>query len=618
MAFPAPQGLVAKIKLGRDPRGLASYLLSKGERAQVLASTFASGLDSRRWHVEVSACQQLAPRVQRSVIHCSLSAPVGVAVTDEQFRAAAREYLVAMRLDPDAHAWALVRHDDTPHQHCHILVTTVNPVTRRAWSDSQSYARNVHAARRAARAAGIEPPREGPSAPPSPSTKAVKAGWRERRRRARARPEAVATVMTPAQMAAALRAAVDAAQGHDEQWLVHEARQRGLEVDIARASTGRVVGLKARQNGGETWIKGSELGRDLSWPRIAKRLAAERTVEPARPQPEADCKDRPDSLLAGESRTLSSALPGSSDVPAPDHDHDHDRVRAEAQVRLDAELRAMSFDHLFELRTCSTRIPPVLLAAERLAALLNLVVRPRSLGVVKLGDQLALARDELAARASSEIERRRQSHGSIAQKLEALDAESKALERRRLALEARESAAQMSSPRLTPREEARARVERAHAPEISQRRRVLAEIRKRIEERKRRLAAEEKLLPNGIAKRLFVRRDLRARIEANRAEIARDEVSSARRASELEAAIEDFEQRSWSEIAFETQIVISENRDTQAEIEHLRIEITRDVVARRKDLERQAERERLQRLIDAERDDADDGESNRHQRPRPR
>ena len=267
---PAPAGLIAKIKLGRGPRGLVAYLHKEG--ASVLWSNFASP-EPRAWAKEIFALKQLAPRVQRSVVHASLSAPIGVEVTDDQFEVAARTYLQEMLLDPDAHPWALVRHADTAHQHVHLVVAAVNPVTRRAWRDSQSYAPNTQAAAAAARAAGIKPPtpQMGEALPYPPPTAAHKAARRERQRR---RVEPMHHVMSPAEMAVALREAVSAAAGLGEEDLIAEARARGLELELRRASTGRITGLTVRQDGSDTWQKGSSLGRDLSWPAICERLEA--------------------------------------------------------------------------------------------------------------------------------------------------------------------------------------------------------------------------------------------------------------------------------------------------------------------------------------------------------
>lgn len=454
----APAGLIAKINLGRGPGGLARYLTSKGEAARVLVSTFASGADHRGWVMETRALQQLAPRVQRSVVHMSLSAPVGVAVDDEQFKAAAVAYLQSMGVDPDVHGWALVRHEDTRHAHAHIMLSAVNPVTKRAWSDRHSYSRNMKAAAEAARAAGIvpPPPREGP---PPPSSRAIKAGHREARRAAKrgTAPE----VMTPAQMAEALRAAVEAAHGHNERRLAEEARGRGLELELSRATTGRISGLKVRRAGGETWVKGSSLGRDLSWPQISKRLSTTTASEGAamsqqQQQPESGPADHADPLAF-----LSQPTPTRVDAPAePADDRDARRREREQEAReaaaaeVDDTLRKASTRTLVWLRSLDTHVPKELLSQAQVERLIMLCVKLVTFGLVNLQSPAAAelaARAELARRAKDELARRREEaqrapvRGGLPR---VLRDERDAVEHRRLAIGARASMRALA--RLSP------------------------------------------------------------------------------------------------------------------------------------------------------------------------
>ena len=120
---------------GKGARGLANYLLRRG-RGRIVAGTMA-GLTPRELSREFGALRRLNPKLNKVVAHLMLSpSPGDPPLNDAQWQQIAERYAEAMGY-ADA-AWCGVVHNDTDHQHLHIMACRIN-IYGKTISDANSY-----------------------------------------------------------------------------------------------------------------------------------------------------------------------------------------------------------------------------------------------------------------------------------------------------------------------------------------------------------------------------------------------------------------------------------------------------------------------------------------------
>jgi hypothetical protein len=106
---------------GRGFRGLSAYLLRSG-RGRIVAGVMA-GRTPRELSSEFGALRRLNPKLSKAVAHLMLSpSPNDPPLTDAQWQAIAERYIGAMGF---ANApWVAIVHQDTGHQHMHLITNT--------------------------------------------------------------------------------------------------------------------------------------------------------------------------------------------------------------------------------------------------------------------------------------------------------------------------------------------------------------------------------------------------------------------------------------------------------------------------------------------------------------
>lgn len=136
---------------GKGARGLASYLLRRG-RGRIIAGTMA-GLTPRELSREFGALRRLNPNLTKAVAHLMLSpAPGDPPLTDTQWQAIAERYAEAMGYAKTA--WCGVVHNDTDHQHLHIMACRID-IHGKTISDANSYRKSEAIVRRLERDFGL-------------------------------------------------------------------------------------------------------------------------------------------------------------------------------------------------------------------------------------------------------------------------------------------------------------------------------------------------------------------------------------------------------------------------------------------------------------------------------
>ncbi len=136
--------MIAKVARGSRFSGLQAYLLGRKEGQGVERVAWVTGrnlgVDEPELAAEVmSATWAENPRVEKPVYHLIVSfAP------DEKLGQAAALEVVERTLRDlglEEHQALIVAHDDTGHQHVHVMLNRVHPETTRAWRTSHDYAR---------------------------------------------------------------------------------------------------------------------------------------------------------------------------------------------------------------------------------------------------------------------------------------------------------------------------------------------------------------------------------------------------------------------------------------------------------------------------------------------
>jgi hypothetical protein len=129
---------------GKGARGLASYLLRRG-RGRIIAGTMA-GLTPRELSREFGALRRLNPKLTKAVAHLMLSpAPGDPPLNDGQWQQIAERYAEAMGYAKTA--WCGVVHNDTDHQHLHIIACRID-IHGKTISDANSYRKSEAIVRR--------------------------------------------------------------------------------------------------------------------------------------------------------------------------------------------------------------------------------------------------------------------------------------------------------------------------------------------------------------------------------------------------------------------------------------------------------------------------------------
>jgi hypothetical protein len=119
--------MVGKILIGRSFGNLCHYALNEEKDAKVLASHGVRSWSAGEMAADFEAQQRLRPGLHTAVLHVALAWPAEeqARMTDELMGKLAIAYLGKMEIDVTATQWAVVRHHDQEHPHCHLLVNRV-------------------------------------------------------------------------------------------------------------------------------------------------------------------------------------------------------------------------------------------------------------------------------------------------------------------------------------------------------------------------------------------------------------------------------------------------------------------------------------------------------------
>jgi len=245
----------AKVKRGGGFRGLLNYVLGEGKDAERVGGNMA-GQDPKELSREFSAVRKLRPDVSRPVWHCSLALPKGDHIDPEKWDAVAADFMERMGFDTETTPWVAVRHQDTDHDHIHIVASRVG-IDGKVWLGQWEARRAIEATQELERAHGLtltpglgDARAERRSLTDKEINMAVRTNQEPPRQRLqRLLDEAIKDKPTALELAERLQAA-------------------GVGVRANLASTGRMSGFSFGVDG--VWFKGSDLGAAYKWGGLQK------------------------------------------------------------------------------------------------------------------------------------------------------------------------------------------------------------------------------------------------------------------------------------------------------------------------------------------------------------
>lgn len=140
--------MVGNLIVSRSSGNLSHYALNEAKDAKVLASHGVRTWSAGEMAADFGMQEALRPGLHTATLHVALSWPAAeqARLTDELMTELVRAYLAKMEIDATATQWAVVRHYDQDHPHCHLIVNRVTNEGK-VLSDSKSFERNDDACR---------------------------------------------------------------------------------------------------------------------------------------------------------------------------------------------------------------------------------------------------------------------------------------------------------------------------------------------------------------------------------------------------------------------------------------------------------------------------------------
>jgi hypothetical protein len=244
--------MIAKAVKGTGFRGALEYDLSKEQGR--LIDTNMEGANPRELAKEFGEIRKLRPKLGKAVLHVSLSAAPGEHLTDARWTEIGQRYLHGMGLDDNQ--YLITRHDDTDHEHIHLLVNRIR-FDGEVASDSHDYRRHEVLMRAIERDYQLQAVRPSIEAQRHPATKGeIEQGLR------------TGVPSTRQRLQQLCDGAITTSRSYSDYAERLEAASVEL-VPVTQLDGAKLSGLSYRLDG--VMMKGSDLGKGYSPAGLAKR-----------------------------------------------------------------------------------------------------------------------------------------------------------------------------------------------------------------------------------------------------------------------------------------------------------------------------------------------------------
>jgi len=318
--------MIQKAQIGRGFRGVLNYVFAesaeRGHEPARIVDTNMAGRDPRALAAEFGALRQRNPDLTRAVYHCSLRLPADEHLDAAGWAAFSRDYLAAM-------GFAAVPHVVVQHapDHVHLIASRIQ-CDGRTVPDGNERWRSNRVVYGLEERYGLSHARD-PERERTPRPQLSRDEIAQAERRGELPPKLV--------LAARIDAAIVRSDGTRERF---EGALDALGVTTRWnvASTGRVQGASyaLRDEAGETQgvFKGSQVGKEYGWSRLAQRLVERRQEQEHGRSDDARTRENGRLAAAGARDASRSGRDGDSGTPAsrseaPEAHPAADRSRAE-------------------------------------------------------------------------------------------------------------------------------------------------------------------------------------------------------------------------------------------------------------------------------------------------
>jgi hypothetical protein len=114
----------AKVIRGAGFRGVLNYAFDLGQKKAELIGGNMVGHDPKSLSAEFAVTRKLRPDIEKPVWHCALALPVGERLDSETWREITDDFVRRMGFG-DKTMYVAVRHQDTDHDHVHLVVSRI-------------------------------------------------------------------------------------------------------------------------------------------------------------------------------------------------------------------------------------------------------------------------------------------------------------------------------------------------------------------------------------------------------------------------------------------------------------------------------------------------------------
>ncbi len=255
------QAMIANQVKGAGFRGCLNYVLDKGHNPELIGGNMV-GKTPRQLAAEFKISRELNPRVQKAVYHVSLSVPNNEKISDPQWKEISEKYLNEMGFKNNQ--FVIVKHNDTEHNHVHIIASRIRMDTGKAVTDSQDYHRSAKVIQQIERQYGLS---LGAKTPKQANEMDIKAPRRTEIEKA-------VKNKTPSvkdQLKDIIQATAQGTNTMSD--FVPQLEKMGVGMRANIQGTGRIAGVSFELN--HIAVKGSQLGKSFSWNGLQKKLGIE-------------------------------------------------------------------------------------------------------------------------------------------------------------------------------------------------------------------------------------------------------------------------------------------------------------------------------------------------------
>jgi len=320
--------MIQKAQIGRGFRGVLNYVFAesaeRGHEPARIVETNMAGRDPRALAAEFGALRQRNPDLTRAVYHCSLRLPAEEHLDDGGWAGFSRDYLAAMGFAEVP--YVVIQHAP---DHVHLIASRIQCDGRTVPDGNERWRSNRVVS-------GLEE-RYGLSHARDPERERTPRPQLSRDEIARA--ERRGEIPPKLVLAARIDAAIVRSDG-TRAGFARELGTLGVTAHWNIASTGRVQGasyaLRDDVEETRTFFKGSQVGKEYGWSRLAQRLVERRQEQEHGRSDDARTRENGRLAAAGPRDASRSGRDGDSGTPAsrseaPEAHPAADRSRAERQ-----------------------------------------------------------------------------------------------------------------------------------------------------------------------------------------------------------------------------------------------------------------------------------------------